>query len=741
MDIQNLKSKVFRKYIFFNTIMLCLPICIFCIIIYNSIINEFRQKNITSCNYEARQIANQLDNKFIQYRRIRDTLLNTSWVIRYMSNTDIFDNEFDVIKKNSISRELMNYKSLNFGIDNIAVYFPKKDTVFNQIGWFSSDDFFSNLNLLDASSEQLQSLVENAGNFKYVDISIISGETTDTVLIIQRLELATIPRAMLLLFISKKNLEKYIDSISSSLLAGYSISWSNGSLIERPYTRDKNSDDICQLSVHSDSHIFKYDFTYRIDTVSPNLKSYSFIFIATAISLVAGSLIAFLLASVSYMPIKNIVRKIFNGSKAPDKINEYEYKLINSTFDNLFVEKRKMQLQVIKYQNAARNDMLKRLLAGYFEQDIINFKMSEIGLDYTDDVFYFVILLGDDRYQKETDYKNSDMFVLYNTVDKIMSNMGLSYQIVESMDDNIIIILDFAKEEPDQNFREHLYEAFSVAKKALPLHTEIFFGSAERGIIGISKSYQTAKEELNKSIIKSNILRMNLLITKGLLYYYPTDWEIQLINKLKLGDYGTVKRILDEIKLENEKRSYNEASIIKLTSGIIETMTRVLNELNMDINDLEEQKQELLLLQRTENIQWLWDYTYLVSSKICDRTDNVNTHDNLSIPKQIVEYINCNITDSNLSLKELGDKFNLSISSISKHFKDNMGINFYDYICRVRMEKAKEMLSANKVNIQHIAKSIGYENDYSFKRAFFRYEGVKPEEYKKIVAFHKLIEN
>lgn len=737
MYIRNLKSKVFRKYIFFYTIMLCLPICIFCLIVYNSIISDFRQKNITGYRYEARQIADQLDDTFIQYRRIRDDLFNTSWVTRYMSNTDVFDDEFDILKKNDITRELMNYKSLNLGIDNIAIYFPVKDTVFNQIGWFTLDEFFKRLDLHDASFEWFQSVVEHTGNYKYIDISAISGGSSDTIVIVQRLELSGKPRAILLLFISRKYIDKSIDSISSSLLAGYSITGSTGPLIERPFVNDENSEDICQVSIHSDSYMFNYDFTYRIDTASPSLEAYSFIFLAVAISLAAGSLIAYSLAYVSYTPIKKIVRKIFTSSQAPDKIDEYEYRLINSTFDNLFVENKKMQLQVVIYQNAARSDMLKRLLAGYFEQDTVNFRMSEIGLDYTDEIYYLVILLGNDRYQKEAGYKNSDMFALYNTADKFLRTMEVSYQIVESMDDNIIIILDFATEKPDQNFHEQLSETFRDKKMALPFHPKIFLGSIERGIVGISKSYQTAKEEQNNSVLKSNIIQMNLLTNNGLLYYYPTDWEIQLINKLKVGDCNTAKRILDEIKLENEKRGYDEASIIKLTSSIIDTMTRVLNELNMDVNDLEEQKQELLTIQKTENVQLLWDYTYVICSKICDRTDTISVDDNLNMPKQIVEYINCNITNSSLSLKDLGDKFNLSVSSISKQFKDNMNINFYDYICRVRMEKAKEMLSANKFSIQNISKAVGYENDYSFKRAFFRYEGVKPEEYRKIAALNK----
>lgn len=732
MYITNLKSKVFRRYILSYTIMLTLPICIFCITVYNSIKNDIRQKNITSYNYEAAQIADHLDDMFIQYRKVRDDLMNSSWVTRYMSNTDVFENEFNVIKKNDICTELMIFKSLNLGISNIAVYFPKKDTVFSQIGWFTFEDFFRTLNLNNDSFEWFKSNVENRTSFNYFDISDLSGIPEDTMVLTQKLELVEKPRALLLLFINKKYIHDSIESISSNLLTGYSISGSDGLIIERINSDETDENENCHISLNSDQYLFDYSFTYRIDSAGPSFEALSLIFMATIISLVLGTLIAYSLANAHYTPIKNIVRKIFSSVDASDKVDEHEYKLISQTFDNLFSEKKKMQLQVIMYQNAARSDMMKKLLAGYFQKDTYNFSMNDIGLNYTDDMYYLVILLGKDGRQKKVQYSSSNMFALYKTADKILGELNVSYQIIVSADASIVIVIDFLSENHTKIFITRFCEAFKAHKPEFSFCPKLFFGSLEKGIVGISKSYQKAKEEQTASIIKSNIVRMNLLMNKRLIYYYPTDWEIQLIHNIKIGDYDTSKKILDEIRLENEKRGYDEASIIKLTTDIIDTMTRILNELNVDVKDLEEQNQELMLLQETENVQLLWDFTYLVCSKICDRIEILNESDDSCTPKKIIDYVNNNITDSNLSLKELADKFNLSVSSISKIFKDNMNINFYDYICRIRMDKAKEMLNENKYSLHKIAKAVGYENDYSFKRAFLRYEGIKPEEYKRI---------
>ena len=58
-----------------------------------------------------------------------------------------------------------------------------------------------------------------------------------------------------------------------------------------------------------------------------------------------------------------------------------------------------------------------------------------------------------------------------------------------------------------------------------------------------------------------------------------------------------------------------------------------------------------------------------------------------------------------------------------------MGINYYDYLCRLRIDKAKKLLEEPEYNISSIAIKVGYENENSFRRTFKRYEGIAPNDY------------
>jgi two-component system response regulator YesN len=79
------------------------------------------------------------------------------------------------------------------------------------------------------------------------------------------------------------------------------------------------------------------------------------------------------------------------------------------------------------------------------------------------------------------------------------------------------------------------------------------------------------------------------------------------------------------------------------------------------------------------------------------------------------------------------EEYNVSTTTISKTFKEYAGVNYHEYVSRLRIEKAKELIRETEMNIAQIGKSIGYEHEFSFRRAFKRYEGINPEEYRKLI--------
>lgn len=153
---------------------------------------------------------------------------------------------------------------------------------------------------------------------------------------------------------------------------------------------------------------------------------------------------------------------------------------------------------------------------------------------------------------------------------------------------------------------------------------------------------------------------------------------------------------------------------------------RVLDELNIDAQLYHKDFEKVIT---SGDIEKMWAYIYDASDRICYRNRYANTTSNFELANDIVKYIDENYYDPNLSLTKLGEVFDMSVSSLSKLFKAVTGINYSEYLCRTRMEQAKLLLKDTEKSIGIIANEVGYENEYSFRRAFRRYEGITPNEY------------
>lgn len=83
----------------------------------------------------------------------------------------------------------------------------------------------------------------------------------------------------------------------------------------------------------------------------------------------------------------------------------------------------------------------------------------------------------------------------------------------------------------------------------------------------------------------------------------------------------------------------------------------------------------------------------------------------------------------NLSLERVAREAGVSACYLSKLFKKEEGINFKQYVIKVRMEKAKFLLGEGKLNIGEVARACGYSEAGYFCRIFKQYWGMLPKEF------------
>jgi len=60
-----------------------------------------------------------------------------------------------------------------------------------------------------------------------------------------------------------------------------------------------------------------------------------------------------------------------------------------------------------------------------------------------------------------------------------------------------------------------------------------------------------------------------------------------------------------------------------------------------------------------------------------------------------------------------------------------MGCGFNEYVNKLRVEKAKNLLVQSKLSILDVALECGFDNQRSFDRVFLKFQRSTPSKYKK----------
>lgn len=98
---------------------------------------------------------------------------------------------------------------------------------------------------------------------------------------------------------------------------------------------------------------------------------------------------------------------------------------------------------------------------------------------------------------------------------------------------------------------------------------------------------------------------------------------------------------------------------------------------------------------------------------------------------QVIKYIINNLSDTNLNVNTVCSYFHLSNSSLARLIKKQTGHNFTEYLTKIRMENATQLLENNdRLSIKEISARSGFNNQHYFSRAFKNYTGVSPKKYK-----------
>jgi len=393
----------------------------------------------------------------------------------------------------------------------------------------------------------------------------------------------------------------------------------------------------------------------------------------------------------------------------------------------------------------SREKILNDLLRGKeFPHESLNYIINEYGINlYKETVQVGIIEVGNfDASTKEL-IKTGKFEELLNKVRSIIADIllqfeGLSCNMVE-MDIGVIsVILQPVSKVEVNEFEEITADFFEKVLKEIQrnanVRVTIGIGEACSKLRDISQSYMGAKAALrHKYILGGNRvihIRQSDINEKQYLLY-PAEREKLLVEYIMSGDDSAVKlaeNVFDDIAVGTEN------NLKRIAFAANQLMFNISHYIDMKYDFVN----KLYDFRKFNNVDFLEfgskeeikSFFILFVNSLMNVVREYLPVQNNTLIKDACEYVLNNI-DQEITLARMADHLNISKNYFCSLFKQETGINFLEYVTKVKMEWAKLLLKEGTYKTYKVSEMLGYREASYFSRLFRKYTGFSPAEYKK----------
>lgn len=345
-----------------------------------------------------------------------------------------------------------------------------------------------------------------------------------------------------------------------------------------------------------------------------------------------------------------------------------------------------------------------------YDQEVMEQELCKYG------IFNISMELLSNEYIAVGYYSSSDeIIIIVNSTDSSRSNVTLVYDICHDICHNV---------------QRHLKTTVTIGA-----------GRFYNGFGKIAKSYGEAAAAVEcRHILGRNriipIQEVNLSSEGGEESFDMNEVENKLVSELKLGLLEGAKTHLEDIRyhLLHRGRVVSLEEIRITAMGILVTVLRELSNWYGDQSDRFQKKLfdysgEIFRLNTIQEIfTLLTRFLEEMAGIINENRDNQQK----KIIEQAVRIIEEHYADENLSLQEVAKQVHISSSYLSTMFKKEKNENFIDFLTRIRMQKAQELLRNTTMKAYEVARVVGYGNPQYFSLCFKKHTGYSPLQFKNV---------
>lgn len=372
------------------------------------------------------------------------------------------------------------------------------------------------------------------------------------------------------------------------------------------------------------------------------------------------------------------------------------------------------------------------------KEDILR-KAVYYNLDFNGEYFAAAVISIDKSRSNENKFNEEERTLLgygvLNTIEEIAykTSLGIAF----SHHDYIVIIMKGDEEDKEytvNNMFKGLEEIRQYVEKYMSATITIGVGNLCTSPSRIKQSFHEALSALEYRFVMGNnkilfIQDLEPVIKKKIVF--SETKEKQLLSSIKFGTQEEVFSVMETLfkDFAEEQTSIGDYQIYLVE--MIATIIKVSKDLNLDINTIFGNKFNLFVeMFKFDTIGEVKGWFKDICSKLMKLIEYRRRNSGKILIEKAMDYIKENYRQSDLSLNTMSNYLHISPNYFGSTFKNETGETFVNYLLRIRMEAARNLLCSTNDKNQQISEKVGIPDQYYFSHCFKKIFNISPNEFR-----------
>ncbi len=432
--------------------------------------------------------------------------------------------------------------------------------------------------------------------------------------------------------------------------------------------------------------------------------------------------------------------------------NMDEFSLIEERWTTVAKESQHLQSQLDRHLPSLREGFLLQLFQGRFawlREEELRPRMEQIGWELSDRSFIFIAGRLYGLGKPESRFTEGDeqlvSFAAVNIAGELAAERMPNASTVNFQDLSFGVLIPLDEERSPDAARAELFRyskmLADMLQTVLKIHAVLVVTKPMEKLSELAELVDDTRQALRyrEWVTGQEVIGVEDLLPGGYSqdgsahsWEYPFEEEREVIQALRMGRSEETEQAIGRFfTVISDMQGISGQHVSRCAVQLFGGMTHAMLQGGIDPYELVSDAgsnpyEQLHALHSSADLE-AWLLAKLVRPYMAKLESQQNVQVKLLI-EQAIQILRQEYR-RDLSLEECADRLGTYPQKLSITFKQVTGFTYIDYLTRLRLDKAKELLVETEMKVNDIAEAVGYQPSY-FNRIFKKHEGVTPGQYR-----------